>query len=194
LKINKFCAKNKSMKTQLLLVGLAVLIIALGAGFLLARAAFSLTPQQCYDDCIQRGFPDNYCTFMCYGTLPGGPQLPGPGAPATPGGPPGPIQPAPGPIQPAPGPGVFEIPNPLKCGDIPCVLDEIASFLFWLATPILTIMVLWAAFLFLTSGGDPNRVRAARNTLIWAAVGFAVVFINKGIALIIKEILGGGSP
>lgn len=90
-------------------------------------------------------------------------------------------------------PGGITIPNPLQADTIPELLDNIVDFLILISAPILTIMVLWAGFLFLVSGGDPNKVVTARNALIWSAVGFAVILISKGITLIIKEILGGGA-
>lgn len=87
----------------------------------------------------------------------------------------------------------LELPNPLRCRDIPCLLRAIADFLLLVAIPILTIMVLWAGFLYLTAGGDPQRVQAAHKALLWAVIGFAIVLINWGIANIIEEILGGGN-
>jgi hypothetical protein len=85
------------------------------------------------------------------------------------------------------------IPNPLGCPDVGCVLRRIADFLLVIATPILTIMVLWAGFLFLTSAGNPQKVADARKALLWAVIGFAIVLINWGFASIIQEILSGGA-
>ncbi len=87
--------------------------------------------------------------------------------------------------------GGISIPNPLSCPDVGCVLKRIAGFLFAIATPILAIMVIWAGFLFLTSGGNPEKVATAKKALIWAVIGFAIVLINWGFADIIAEILGG---
>jgi len=88
----------------------------------------------------------------------------------------------------------FTIPNPIGAGTIPDALLAVTSFLLWIAIPILTVMVIWAGFIFLTSGGDPQKIIQARTALIWAGIGFAAVLINQGIALIIREILGGGNP
>lgn len=86
----------------------------------------------------------------------------------------------------------ISIPNPLGCDDVGCVLQRIANFLLIIATPILTIMVLWAGYLFLTSAGNEQKVADARKALVWAVIGFAIVLINWGFASIIKEVLGGG--
>lgn len=87
----------------------------------------------------------------------------------------------------------ISIPNPLGCNDVGCVLQKIASFLLTIATPILTIMVLWAGYLFLTSAGNEEKIREARKALLWAVIGFAIVLINWGFASIVEEILGGGA-
>lgn len=91
--------------------------------------------------------------------------------------------------------GGISIPNPLgpNCEDVGCVLQRIAGFLLLIATPILTIMVLWAGFLLLSSGGDPKRVQAGQKALLWAVIGFAIILINWGFASIVEEILGGGN-
>jgi len=89
------------------------------------------------------------------------------------------------------GPGTFTIPNPLKANSIPELIDNIINFLILIAGPILTIMVLWSGFLFATSGGNPNQVIKAKNALLWAGIGFAIILISKGISLIIRQILGG---
>lgn len=91
-----------------------------------------------------------------------------------------------------PGAGAITIPNPLDCPDIGCVLQRIASFLFMIATPILTIMVLWAGFLFMTSAGNDQKIADARKVLFGAVIGFAIVLINWGFASIVSEILGAG--
>jgi len=89
--------------------------------------------------------------------------------------------------------GGLEIPNPLSCNDIGCALYRIATFLLDIATPILTIMILWGGFQILTAAGNPQKLEQGRKTLQWAIIGFAIVLINWGFASIIREILGGGS-
>ncbi len=89
--------------------------------------------------------------------------------------------------------GPITIPNPLAAQSISDLLNKIIDFLIIIASPILVIMVLWAGFLYLTSGGDPTKVQTANRTLLWAAVGFAIILISKGFTLLIANILGGGS-
>lgn len=83
------------------------------------------------------------------------------------------------------------IPNPLVSGDIPTLIDKIATWLLGIGTVLATIVVLWAAFLFMTSGGNKDRVTQARQTLWYAVIGLTVLLLAKGVTLLIQNTLSG---
>ena len=87
----------------------------------------------------------------------------------------------------------IEIPNPLGSGgrDIPTLIGTIATWLLGIGTVLATIVVLWAAFLFMTSGGSQTRVTLARQTLWYAIIGLAVLMLADGVALLIQNFLKG---
>ena len=87
----------------------------------------------------------------------------------------------------------IEIPNPLGSGgsDIPTLIGTIATWLLGIGTVIATIVVLWAAFLFMTSGGNEKRVTQARQTLWYAIIGLAILMLADGVALLIQNFLKG---
>lgn len=85
------------------------------------------------------------------------------------------------------------IQNPLKAGSIEELLDSVAFFLYTVAIPLTTIIILFGAFQLLTSGGNEDKVKAGKRTLLWAVVGFTIVFIAGGVASIISNLLGGAS-
>lgn len=89
--------------------------------------------------------------------------------------------------------GAIDIPNPLGSGgkDIPTLIGTIATWLLGIGTVLATIVVLWAALLFMTSGGSPARVTQARQTLWYAIIGLAVLMLADGVALLIKNFLKG---
>lgn len=68
------------------------------------------------------------------------------------------------------------------------ILDYIFTGLIILAI----IFVLIAAFKYLTAGGDPEKVKAASKTLIYAAVAVAVGIIAQAIPIIVGNFLGVG--
>ena len=83
------------------------------------------------------------------------------------------------------------IDNPLVSGDIPTLIDKIATWLLGIGTVLATIVVLWAAFLFMTSGGNKDRVTQARQTLWYAVIGLTVLLLAKGMTLLIQNTLSG---
>ena len=85
------------------------------------------------------------------------------------------------------------IPNPLgsQGKDIPTLINSIAKWLLEIGLVISTIIILWAAFLFMTSGGSEAKVTTARQTLWYAIIGLAVLLLATGVTELIKNILSG---
>jgi len=86
--------------------------------------------------------------------------------------------------------GGVTLPNPLGSGDIPTLLGKVADFFYTIGIPLLTIMVLVGAFQILTAAGEPEKFKTGQKTVIYAAIGFGIILISKGITLIIKELFG----
>lgn len=82
-----------------------------------------------------------------------------------------------------------ELPNPLGTTSAAAVLQKIITYLITISIPIVTIMVLIGAFQILFAGGDTEKFATGRRTIIYAAVGFAIVLAGTGIIAIIKELL-----
>lgn len=55
------------------------------------------------------------------------------------------------------------------------------------------IAILYAAFLFLTSGGNPERAGTARNTLVFAVIGIAVALLAVNAQTIVQATVGGNT-
>ena len=85
------------------------------------------------------------------------------------------------------------IPNPLGSGgrDIPTLIDTIATWLLGIGSTIAVIIVIWAAFLFMTSGGNTEKVTTARRTLWYAIIGLTILLLAKGVTLLIQNFLSG---
>lgn len=81
------------------------------------------------------------------------------------------------------------IDNPLGTGEVKTVITRIADFLTAIAGAIATIVILYAGYLYLTGGGNPNQIEQARKALTWAIVGFAIILVARGIAALIENIL-----
>lgn len=86
----------------------------------------------------------------------------------------------------------FTLPNPLGLENISQIINNIAYYLsVYIAPPIVTIMILFAAFQILTAGENPEKIKTAKQIILWACVGYAIILISWGIASIVQELLGG---
>lgn len=63
----------------------------------------------------------------------------------------------------------------------------------WIFTFLILIAIIFAliaAFKYLTAAGDPEKVKGASHTLIYAAVAVGVGIIAKGVPLIVGSFFG----
>ena len=60
--------------------------------------------------------------------------------------------------------------------------------IFWV---VAVGMVIWAAFLFLTAGGDEDKVREAKMRLKYALIAGAVALVSTGIDILVNALLSG---
>ena len=79
--------------------------------------------------------------------------------------------------------------NPLGTSDFITVLNNVINYMIYIAIPLCTIYVLIGAYKLVTSSGDPEKTKSGRNTILYAAGGFAVVLIAKGVAGFIRALL-----
>ena len=77
------------------------------------------------------------------------------------------------------------------------VLGRLNVFIGWfqaLLFIVAVIFILYAAFLFLTSAGDPGKVDTARKIILWAAVGIGVALLAFSVSPIVRQLLGSAPP
>ncbi|HUY69469.1 MAG TPA: pilin [Candidatus Tyrphobacter sp.] len=78
--------------------------------------------------------------------------------------------------------------------DVQTLFKSIQSDAIYILTPLSALMVLWAAFLFLTSGGDEKKVKTAKNLLLYTVIGIAVILVADGIVSVVKDLLNVNTP
>lgn len=83
-----------------------------------------------------------------------------------------------------------EIQNPLRTEKFEEVITRFANFGAAIAGALMTLVVLYAGYLYLFSGGSEEMLKRARKALTWAVVGFIVILLARGAAELIKNILG----
>lgn len=96
------------------------------------------------------------------------------------------------------GPGVFDFDLPAPGEGLPTtlpdLLERVTAFAQNISIIIAGALYLWAAFLYLTSGGEPARIKQANRAVLYTTVGLIVVLLAHGLAIVIKNILAPELP
>lgn len=85
---------------------------------------------------------------------------------------------------------LFELESPLESKTIEQLLDQIILTITIIATPIAVLMIIVGAFQMLTAGGDPEKFSKGKKTILYAAIGFAILLIAGLLIRVVSEILG----
>lgn len=87
--------------------------------------------------------------------------------------------------------GIQEAPEtPLTIQRIIRILATLINWIFTILLILATFFIFYAAYLYLTAAGDPEKVKKASNQLIYAAVSIAVAFVAQGVRFLVEQLVG----
>ncbi len=69
------------------------------------------------------------------------------------------------------------------------IVDEIVTYIYYLLFIVAVVFIIWAAFLYLNSGGDQAKLKKASQQLLYAIVAIAVGLLAYSITQIIENFL-----
>jgi lysylphosphatidylglycerol synthetase-like protein (DUF2156 family) len=72
--------------------------------------------------------------------------------------------------------------------EISNVLNKIKTYLWTFLGTVAVIAIIWGAYLFVTAGGDTQKIAAAKNAVIWAIIGMVVAVMASGIIDLVKSL------
>ncbi len=96
---------------------------------------------------------------------------------------------------PAPGVGAGNVPT-ANITSLQSILNDLCivfAWAFYFLIVVAIIFVIVAAFKYLTAGGEPEKVKSAGATLLYAAVAIGVALLAKAIPLVVGNFLGAGT-
>lgn len=87
------------------------------------------------------------------------------------------------------GSNVGGITNPLGPNgkDLPTFMASLLRVAFLIGTMVAVFFIIYAGFLYVTAGGDPGKIKTAHSTLLYAAIGTAILLGAQVIADVIKN-------
>lgn len=86
---------------------------------------------------------------------------------------------------------MLEIPNPFGGGidTFQKLFDAVITFLYYLAGPVVAVMIIYAGMKFLFAKGDPGKVKEAKDILWYAVVGLVIILIGRGFIDLLESII-----
>ncbi len=84
--------------------------------------------------------------------------------------------------------GLQQLGGPATCSSgasssVTGLISTAVSILSMVVGALAVIMIIVSGFKYITSGGDSNRVSSAKNTLIYAIIGFAIAVLAQVIVI-----------
>mgnify|MGYP001584148999 CR=1 FL=1 len=70
------------------------------------------------------------------------------------------------------------------------LLNTIIQWLFYLLLIVAVLMLIWAAFTYLTAGGDEEKIGKAKNMILGAVIALVIAFVASGIPTLVGSFLG----
>ena len=78
-------------------------------------------------------------------------------------------------------------------GAVQSSVCTVINWIFYVVIVVAVIMVLVAAFKYLTAAGDPDKVKSASHTLLYAAVAILVAILAKAFPSLVGSFIGSGN-
>lgn len=71
------------------------------------------------------------------------------------------------------------------------VFSGITQYVFQLGMAVAVIVIISSGVMFMTAGGNEDRVTRAKTTFFWALVGLAICLLGSGLVYVILDVMGG---
>gem|GEM_PF-1259765 len=79
--------------------------------------------------------------------------------------------------------------NPLGVTTIDEAILKVLNILKTVGAPIAVVMVIVGGFQMLFAAGDPEKFKSGQKTILYSAIGYAIIFLADGIATLIQNAL-----
>ena len=91
--------------------------------------------------------------------------------------------------------GNLTVPNPLGgTGDITGLITKIAWWIYDLAFILAFIMLAYGGIQYIISSGEPAKTKKAKETIVNALIGIAIILIGRGFITLVQSIISGPGP
>lgn len=81
------------------------------------------------------------------------------------------------------------LPNPIGTTDIKELIARIITTILGLTGAIALVLFVYGGLVWMTSGGNPEKIKEGKNILVWAILGLVVIFTSYIILNFVFETL-----
>lgn len=85
----------------------------------------------------------------------------------------------------------IDLPNPLEAESIPELAGDMIRGMLGVTGAIALFMLVWGGIVWMTSGGNANRVEQGKQTILWSIFGIVIIFMSYIILNFVFDIIGG---
>lgn len=78
-----------------------------------------------------------------------------------------------------------KIDNPIAAENVSSFLYELVQVITMLSIPVIVAFIIYAGFLFVTAGGNENKVETAQKTAMYTVIGAAIILGARALAEIL---------
>lgn len=83
---------------------------------------------------------------------------------------------------------VFEPPS--KFNDLAEMIDAVVNALFFFALPLSVLLLIVAAFIFLTAEGEPQKIAKAKTLIFYTLIALLIIILARAIASLVSFAVG----
>ncbi|MFA5742796.1 MAG: pilin [Candidatus Paceibacterota bacterium] len=84
---------------------------------------------------------------------------------------------------------ILQIEPPTESKTFKELIDRIISFVSLISLVLAPLMIIFAGFYYMTSNGDPEKVKKANNILLYTAIGIAVILLSRAFVSMVMGVL-----
>ena len=79
---------------------------------------------------------------------------------------------------------------PAGVTSVPVLIANIIKTILGVIGAVALFMFIWGGFTWLTSGGNPDKVKQGKDTLVWATIGLLIIFASYTLVDVVFRALG----
>lgn len=89
------------------------------------------------------------------------------------------------------GDSTVTLPSPIFCEDATCLITQVVRYIFGIIAVIATLMFVWGGVMMITSHGNSDQIKRAKETLVWATIGVLIVLLSWAVVKFVIQGLTG---